>query len=198
MSSSVVFFVFFCSTKKKKKKKKTHLFFFLFQILPPKHFSHPSWVVPFLGLTAIFSTLSMVAANQSVSFLIVFSFGFFSKNLTFLTHALSLLSKKTNENQKQLNLVDAWGAEGTIRKRVQTMFAGFLILAAGLMALLFGLGAAMEGRRDEDEDYEGGKRGYERGGGAGAQRTAQPTVTYGAPTGAATGGVPLRTAGAAP
>ena len=80
------------------------------------------------------------------------------------------------------------------------MFAGFLILAAGLLALLFGLGAAMEGRRDDEgEDYEGGgKRGYERGGGAGPQRTAQPTVTYGAPTGAATGGAPLRTAGAAP
>ena len=78
------------------------------------------------------------------------------------------------------------------------MFAGFLILATGLATMLFALGAAMVGRRDEDEDYEGGKRGYERGGGGGGQRAAQPTVTYGAPTGAAAGGAPLRTAGAAP
>ena len=89
-----------------------------------------------------------------------------------------------------------------MRKRVQTMLSGFLILAAVLALMLFALGAAMEGRRDEDEEgYEGGgKRGYERGGGAaaGGQRAQQPTVTYGAPTGATTGGAPLRTAGAAP
>ena len=80
------------------------------------------------------------------------------------------------------------------------MFSGFLILAAALSLLLFALGAAMEGRRDEDEDEygaAGSKRGYERGGQRGAQQQQQPTVTYGAPTGAAAG-APLRTSGAAP
>ena len=76
------------------------------------------------------------------------------------------------------------------------MFAGYLILAAGLALLLFALGAAMEGKGgDDDDEYGvGGKRG---GGGqrAGGQQQ-QPTVTYGAPTGAATGVV--RTAGATP
>jgi hypothetical protein len=111
-------------------------------------------------------------------------------------------------SKKQVNLVDTfWPLEGplggSMLKRVQTMFAGYLILAAGLALMLFALGAAMEGKGDDVEDeYAGGKRGYERGGGAGQQRVQkqqqqQSTVTYGAPTGT-TAGVPLRTAGAAP
>jgi hypothetical protein len=73
------------------------------------------------------------------------------------------------------------------------MFSGFLILAAGLLLMLFALGAAMEGRGAEDDEdlYAGGKRG-----GAGRVQQQQPTtVTYGAPTGAATG---VRTTGATP
>lgn len=94
-----------------------------------------------------------------------------------------------------LNLVDGvWQLGGLVLKRSQTMFAGFLILAAGLLLLLFALGAAMEGRGDDEEDLYAGKRS---GSAAAGQRGGQQ-VTYGAPTGAATGGAPLRTAVATP
>lgn len=102
--------------------------------------SHPGWVSPFIGLTAVFATLAMIAANAS------------------------------------LNLVDGvWQLGGLVLKRSQTMFAGFLILAAGLLLLLFALGAAMEGRGDDEEDLYAGKRS---GSAAAGQRGGQQ-VTYG-------------------
>ena len=112
--------------------------------------------------------------------------------LSFLSSAF--LSRNQPTEKKQLNLVDAfWGIGGPILNRSQVMFSGFLILAAGLLLMLFALGAAMEGRGAEDDEdlYAGGKRG-----GAGRVQQQQPTtVTYGAPTGAATG---VRTTGATP
>ena len=85
-----------------------------------------------------------------------------------------------------LNNVSAFYENGgSILSRARTMFAGFLILSAGLLLSLFGIGAAMQHRGDDDEEeVAGGKRGYERGGGY-TQGPSQPTVTYGAPTGGA-------------
>jgi len=89
-----------------------------------------------------------------------------------------------------LNNVDAfWQMGGPILHRFRTMFAGFLILSAGLLGLLFGHGAAMQGR-GEGEEEEGVVVGGKRGSGGGysqQQQHSQPTVTYGAPTGAAGG-----------
>ena len=60
--------------------KKTHLFSLLSFILFFAHRklskSHPGWVIPFLGLTSIFATLSMIAANYSVGYF----FFYFSQN----------------------------------------------------------------------------------------------------------------------
>jgi hypothetical protein len=56
--------------------KKTHFFSLLSFIHRKLSKSHPGWVIPFLGLTSIFATLSMIAANYSVGYF----FFYFSQN----------------------------------------------------------------------------------------------------------------------
>jgi len=72
--------LFFSLSFRERRNKKTHFFSLLSFILFFAHRklskSHPGWVIPFLGLTSIFATLSMIAANYSVGYF----FFYFSQN----------------------------------------------------------------------------------------------------------------------
>jgi hypothetical protein len=67
-------FLFFSLSRNRKKTNLTPFFPLFFYFHAPRH-SHPGWVTPFIGVTAVFCTLSMIAANLSVSC-------FFGKSLT--------------------------------------------------------------------------------------------------------------------
>lgn len=138
------------------------------------------WFIFWFALVPLLGTTLAAASNKAHP-------GWAAPMLGLTAIAATLSMAATNLS---LNNVDAfYQTGGAILARARTMFAGFLILSAGLLLLLFGLGAAMQGRGEEEEEAgSGGKRGYERGGGGGGYgqgQPSQPTVTYGAPTGAA-------------